>query len=293
MLRSMTGFGSASGNVGGVDYSVEVRSVNNRYFKPNIKLPDSWSGAEADIERILRKRLSRGSVTLSVRMKVPDDQAACTIRTGVLESYARQLKEIEAGGDPSMRIDLAGLLELPGVMEPPSMTEIVQNTRDGLFGLIDQAVENLLTMRQTEGVALKTDLIENCGVIERNLAIIAQRAPQVVEDYHEKLRLRVEELTRQAKLNLDPEALSREVALFADRSDIAEEINRLTGHVEQFRESTDSPEPAGRKLDFIAQEMLREANTIASKANDAEIGRLVVEIKTAIDRIKEQVQNAE
>ncbi|MFP4053623.1 MAG: YicC/YloC family endoribonuclease [Phycisphaerae bacterium] len=293
MLRSMTGFGSATGSIGGVDYSVEVRSVNNRYFKPNIKLPDSWSGAEADIEQILRRRLSRGSVTLAVRMKVPDEQAACTIRIGVLESYAQQLKQIEAGGDPSMRIDLTGLLELPGVMEPPSMTEIIENTREGLFGLIDQAVENLLTMRQTEGEALKTDLLENCGVIERNLAIIAQRAPRVVDDYHEKLRLRVEELARQAKLNLDPDALSREVALFADRSDIAEEINRLTGHVDQFRESTDSPEPAGRKLDFIAQEMLREANTIASKANDAEIGRLVVEIKTAIDRIKEQVQNAE
>jgi uncharacterized protein (TIGR00255 family) len=115
----------------------------------------------------------------------------------------------------------------------------------------------------------------------------------VIQEYHERLSARVKQLTEQARLQIDQEALGREVAIFAERSDIAEEISRLTGHVEQFRQTVDAPEPSGRKLDFIAQEMLREANTIASKAGDTDIGRAVVDIKTAIDRIKEQVQNAE
>jgi uncharacterized protein (TIGR00255 family) len=293
MLRSMTGFGSAGGEVDGVHYVVEVRSVNNRYLKPNIRLPEAWVGAEAEIEQLLRKRIARGSVTLAVKMKVSDEQAACTVRNGVLESYADQLKQIEAGGDTSMRIDLASLLLLPGVMEPPSLESIVESTRDDLFALIHQAIDGLIEMRQAEGQSLAEDLLGHCEVIREHLGEIEKRSPQVVVDYHQRLSERVEELTRQAKLNLDEDALSREVALFAERSDIAEEIHRLQGHLEQFRQSTGLDEPAGRKMDFIAQEMLREANTIGSKANDAEISRRVVEIKSAVDRIKEQVQNAE
>ncbi len=293
MLRSMTGFGSAGGEVDGVHYVVEARSVNNRYLKPNIRLPEAWMRAEAEIEQLLRKRIARGSVTLTVKMKVPDEQAACTVRTGVLESYATQLKEIEAGGDTSMRIDLASLLLLPGVMEPPSLEGLVETTRDEVFALIHQAIDGLIEMRQAEGQGLAEDLLNHCGVIREHLAEIEKRSGQVVLDYHQRLTERVEELTRQAKLNLDEDALSREVALFAERSDIAEEINRLGGHLDQFRQATELDEPAGRKMDFIAQEMLREANTIGSKANDADISRRVVEIKSAVDRIKEQVQNAE
>jgi uncharacterized protein (TIGR00255 family) len=293
MLRSMTGFGSAGGEVDGVHYVVEARSVNNRYLKPNIRLPEAWMRAEAEIEQLLRKRIARGSVTLTVKMKVPDEQAACTVRTGVLESYAAQLKQIEAGGDTSMRIDLAGLLLLPGVMEPPSLEGLVETTRDEVFALIHQAIDGLIKMRQAEGQGLAEDLLNHCAVIREHLGEIEKRSGQVVVDYHQRLTERVEELTRQAKLNLDEDALSREVALFAERSDIAEEVNRLGGHLDQFRQATELDEPAGRKMDFIAQEMLREANTIGSKANDADISRRVVEIKSAVDRIKEQVQNAE
>ncbi|MFP4139917.1 MAG: YicC/YloC family endoribonuclease [Planctomycetota bacterium] len=293
MLRSMTGFGSAGGEVDGVHYVVEARSVNNRYLKPNIRLPEAWMRAEAEIEQLLRKRIARGSVTLTVKMKVPDEQAACTVRTGVLESYADQLKQIEAGGDTSMRIDLAGLLLLPGVMEPPSLEGLVETTRDEVFTLIHQAIDGLIEMRQAEGQGLAEDLLNHCAVIREHLGEIEKRSGQVVVDYHQRLTERVEELTRQAKLNLDEDALSREVALFAERSDIAEEVNRLGGHLDQFRQATELDEPAGRKMDFIAQEMLREANTIGSKANDADISRRVVEIKSAVDRIKEQVQNAE
>ena len=156
-----------------------------------------------------------------------------------------------------------------------------------------KALAALVAMRTREGHALAGNLLDNCTVIQEQLALVAKRSPSVVAEYQLRLSARVQELTRAAQLEMDGAMLAREVAIFAERSDINEEISRLTGHVEQFRAAANGDEPAGRKLDFIAQEMLREANTIASKANDGEIARAAVEMKTAIDRIKEQVQNAE
>lgn len=293
MLRSMTGFGSAAGQVESVSYVVEVRSVNNRYLKVSCKLPDFLAAAESEIEALVRHRVQRGTLTLSVQTRLPEDRAAGRVNAAVLSSYLDQLRMIDVEGNPMLRVDLATLMQLPGVCEPPSLEGLVESTRDGLLALVAQAVENLSKMRRKEGDSLKADLLGNCGEVERNLAAIAEVAPKVVVDYHDRLAIRVAELTRAAKVNIDEDLLAREVAIFADRCDINEEITRLRAHVEQFRQTGDSPEPAGRKLDFIAQEMLREANTIASKANSAEIGRHVVDIKTAIDRIKEQVQNVE
>ncbi len=293
MLRSMTGFGSASGQVESISYVVEVRSVNNRYLKISCKLPDFLAAAESEIEALIRHRVQRGTLSLSVQTRLPEDRAAGRVNAAVLSNYLDQLRMIDAEGNPMLRVDLATLMQLPGVCEPPSLEGLVESTREGLLALVAQAIENLANMRRKEGDNLKADLLGNCEEVERNLAAIAEVAPKVVVDYHDRLAVRVAELTRAAKINIDEDLLAREVAIFADRCDIAEEITRLRAHVEQFRQTGDSPEPAGRKLDFIAQEMLREANTIASKANSAEIGRHVVDIKTAIDRIKEQVQNVE
>ncbi len=293
MLRSMTGFGSAAGQVESVNYVVEIRSVNNRYLKLSCKLPDFLAAAESEIEALVRHRVQRGTLTVSVQMKLPEDRAAGQINTTVLKSYVDQLRTIGVGGNPMLTVDLATLVQLPGVCEPPSLKGLADSTREGLLALVAQAVEALAGMRHKEGENTKADLLGNCDEIERNLASIAEIAPQVVVGYHERLTTRVAELTRAGKVSIDQDLLAREVAIFADRCDIAEEMTRLRAHVEQFRQTSDSPEPAGRKLDFIAQEMLREANTIASKANNAEIGRNVVDIKTAIDRIKEQVQNVE
>jgi len=293
MLRSMTGFGSAAGQVESVSYVVEIRSVNNRYLKISCKLPDFLAAAESEIEALVRHRVQRGTLMLSVQTRLPEDRAAGRVNAAVLSNYLDQLRMIDVEGNPMLRVDLATLMQLPGVCEPPSLEGLVESTRDGLLALVAQAIENLAKMRRKEGDNLKADLLGNCDEVERNLAAIAEVSPKVVVDYHDRLALRVAELTRAAKISIDEDLLAREVAIFADRCDIAEEITRLRAHVEQFRQTGDSPEPAGRKLDFIAQEMLREANTIASKANSAEIGRHVVDIKTAIDRIKEQVQNVE
>ena len=293
MLRSMTGFGSAAGKVGDVEYAVEIRSVNSRYFKAAIRLPEAWAAAEAQIDEFLRARVSRGAVSLTVRVKIPDEQAVYRVNTAALAGYVQQLKALEIEANPTLRIDLAGLLQLPGVCEPPPLEELCRATHEGLMALISKSLDGLMQMRQKEGEALKADLLSHCDQIERNLAMVSGRAPLVVRDYRQRLADRVAELTNAGSIQVDPESLAREVAIFAERCDVAEEVARLGGHVKQFRSAVGSPEPAGRKLDFIAQEMLREANTIASKANDTRIARAVVEIKTAVDRIKEQVQNAE
>ena len=293
MLRSMTGFGSGAGQVDGVEYAVEARSVNNRYLKASIRVPDALSGIESEIEKRLRDRVQRGTVTLSLQMRLPDDQAACRLNTAVLDSYLNQLRPVEVEANPMLRIDLATLLQLPGVCEPPSVDELLEATHEGMFEVIGRALDALAEMRRKEGRVLQDDLLGHCASVAEHLAVVEQAAPQVVLDYQERLTQRVTELTRAGNVELDRDQLAREVAIFADRCDVAEEISRLKGHVEQFRQTVELDVPTGRKLDFIAQEMLREANTIASKANSGEVVRTVVEIKTSIDRIKEQVQNVE
>ena len=226
-------------------------------------------------------------------MRLGDEQAAGEINLVALNKYLDQLRMIETEANPTLRIDLAGMLLLPGVCQTPAIGDIAERTTSGLLALVRKAIAALVAMRTKEGQALGKDLLANCHVIQSQLVVVATRSPSVVAEYQQRLTARVQELTRGAQLEMDESMLAREVAIFAERSDINEEISRLTGHVEQFRGGVGSDEPAGRKLDFIAQEMLREANTIASKANDSEIARAAVEMKTAIDRIKEQVQNAE
>jgi len=293
MLSSMTGFGSAQGQVEGIEYAVEVRSANSRYVKFSIKLPEGLTSTEPDIEALLRSRIVRGSVALSVRVKVPDDQAAYRLNTAALASYLRQIRPLEAQADPMLRIDIGSLLQLPGVCEPPPLEEVFSRSREGMMTLAEQALEGLIRMRRAEGARLRDELLGLAEAVASSLSEIALRAPRVVAGYQERLAARVEELTAAGNIQIDSEQLAREVAIFAERCDITEELTRLKSHLEQFRSAVEVDEPAGRKLDFIAQEMLREANTIASKANDEEISRLTVDLKTTIDRIKEQVQNVE
>ncbi len=293
MLQSMTGFGSAGGQVEGVEFSVEIRSVNNRYYKGLIKLPEFLSKLEADVDKKVRQRITRGSVTVSVRCRLPESKAAWRVNTGALSSYVQQLRMVEMDQQAGLRIDLGSLLQLPGVTEPPDLEELAESLRPGLMDLLDEAIGALAEMRQSEGAGLAEELLSQCQSIEDNRARVAERSDDVVKLYQDRLTTRVQELAHRGNVNIDEEALAREIAIFAERSDIAEELQRLEAHVGQFRQTVAEVEPAGRKLDFIAQEMLREANTMGSKCNDAEISQMVVDMKTAIDRIKEQVQNVE
>jgi uncharacterized protein (TIGR00255 family) len=292
MIISMTGFGDAAGEKNGTHYAVELRSLNNRFFKASIKLPEFVSGLEPEIETMLRDKLGRGSITFILKIRTDSAEAAYHINTHALSAYIEQLQAIK--GMNAANIDLGALLALPGVcQEPRDDTDEIERHGPSIRELAVKAIAKLAAMRQREGEALFTDLMKHLGVIAASLKEIASRAPFVINDYHKRLSQRVNELLSKAELKVSEPDLLREVAVFAERADIAEEIQRLSTHLDVFEQSCRHGEHAGRKLDFIAQEMLREANTIASKANDALIARHIVEIKGSIDRLKEQVQNVE
>lgn len=295
----MTGFGDASRQVDQVHYAIEVRSVNNRFFKATVRLPDAIAGLEAELETQLRKRLSRGSVTLVVKMRDPTADAPKGINQQVLDGYLASLKQVHAqvaSSDQATNIDLTALLALPGVLQLDDLEETaISRARPTVMELTDQACDRLLAMRLTEGKAIAEDLAGQRQVIRTLIESVAEWVPQVVEEYHTRLRGRIDDLIARAALKVEERELIHEVAVFAERSDISEEVTRMHGHLDQFEKiiGSSDDEPAGRTLDFLTQELLREANTIASKSNDAGISRAIVEAKGAIDRIKEQVQNVE
>lgn len=293
MIVSMTGFGDATAERGGTHYAVEIRSLNNRFFKPVIKLPEFLSGLEPELESSLREKLGRGSITYILKMRSDSPNVAYHLNVAALQNYLAQLQQVQ-GLEKLVRIDLAGLVSLPGVCQEPRDESDEIETHGAVIGeLTARAIEKLSAMRKKEGEVLFNDLMKHLKLIRSNLKEIADLAPSVVEEYHRRLRERVNKLLAAAEFQVSQVDLIKEVAVFAERADIAEEITRLTAHTNSFEQSCREGEHAGRKLDFIAQEMLREANTIAAKANDAEIARRIVEIKGAIDRVKEQVQNVE
>lgn len=295
MLKSMTGFGQAGREIDGVSYAVEIRAVNNRYFKTNFRLPETIAFLEDEISKCLRSRLYRGTVSLVLRLKNISDKLMFDIDEKIMAAYVEKLGQLSLPSE-SLRceINLVDLLSLPGVMESAEPDEAyAEQLRKAVLEVTAEAVENLVEMRGKEGAAIENDLRANCQKIEEKVENIQARSPIVVQEYHQKLKDRVEKLLQVSQVNLDESTLVREVAVFADRCDISEEIARLGSHIEQFLANCETGDNAGRKLDFISQEMLREANTIASKASDAQIGRDVIELKTYIDRIKEQVQNVE
>jgi len=304
MLISMTGFGSASADDHGMSCTVELRSVNNRFFKAVIKLPDKLALLEPEIDRILREALVRGSIVLSVSVKDHVTESSISINEAVLKTYLDKIQQLTPSLKVPAHVDMAQLLMLPGVVEAgEDSAEYVAKHQELVTRLVKAAIGKLNQMRHREGAALWADLQRHVEIIRAALARIGEQAPQVAKNYHERLRARVNQMVADAKLSLSDHDLLKEVALFADRADISEEITRLGGHLDQFVSVCQKEGEAGgngnagggdgRKLDFITQEMLREANTIASKANDTTIARLTVDIKSAIDRIKEQVQNAE
>jgi uncharacterized protein (TIGR00255 family) len=291
MLRSMTGFGSASSRKDGVSLQVEIRTVNNKFYKANVRLPDPLQSLETEIDVAVSKQLSRGSVTVMVKFTDTSEHSIATINKEVLGNYINQLKEV----DSTLSIDTSRLLLLPGVLSNDADDDVTDRNRTELMNLVQEACNGVVEMRQREGKALEEDLQKHLSKIEADLSFIKERAPEIVEDYQARLLQRVQNLFSEIGKSVDEVDLLREVALFAEKTDIAEEISRLEGHINQYREliAGSDDEPIGRTLDFLAQEMLRESNTIASKCLDGDTSRRIVEIKGAVDRIKEQVQNAE
>jgi uncharacterized protein (TIGR00255 family) len=292
----MTGFGESHCQQDGLAVAVEIRTINNRFFKLAVRTGEGYAALEPLVETVVRQAVHRGTVQVNVwvdRRPSPEDYR---INVDVLERYRQQLLA-EIGKWQSGRPDdapLAALLTLPGVVDDASAKAIDAVADWPLVERVLQAaLENLGRMRSSEGRAMAADLTANCRAVAASLERVERRAPLVVEDYRNRLYERLRKVLAELQVTLEPADLIKEVGLFADRGDISEEIVRLRSHLEQFQATMELPESSGRKLDFLTQEMFREANTIGSKANDVEIARHVIEIKTAIERIREMIQNVE
>lgn len=294
MLNSMTGYGAADGLLDGICYAVEIKAVNNRYLKTIIKLPEAVAFLEDDIDKLLRKNLARGTINCVVRLKGASASALFEIDEGALQFVVEKLGTIGSSVGVGGTIDLASLLSLPGVVHPvvPDEEES-RKVREVVLTVAKEAIGRLQQMREAEGRFLEADLRGNCRAMAQELDAVRQMSDVVIKEYARRLRKRVDALLAEAKLRLDEDTLAREVAILADRSDISEEIARLDAHLQQFEQICEKEGQAGRRLDFLSQEMLREANTMASKAADADIVRRVVDVKCLIERLKEQIQNVE
>lgn len=291
-MYSMTGFGKGTCAVDGRELTVELKSVNNRFLDISMRLPRTLGALEEPFRRAMQQRLNRGHVDVFVNYRNTRSDARCVyLDTQLMEAYVQQARKAAEA------LSLTDDLTLSKVLSLPDVAEIVPGEEDeeALLALgekaVNLAIDALLKMRLGEGERLKLDLQERIERMEGYAAAIEQRAPGVAEDYRRKLTERIEELVQETEV--DRSRLATEIALFADRAAIDEEIVRLKSHLVHFRELLKASEPVGRKMDFLIQEMNRECNTIGSKANDAALTDLVLLCKAEIEKLREQIQNIE
>jgi len=288
----MTGFGTADGVVGSARISVEIRTVNHRFFSPSLKLPSALSRWENEVREALRKRIARGHVTVSARVErtATGSGSIDAVRFG---EYAAQLKALRDANALGGDVDVGTVLRLPDVVRMGVDDEVPEDGGAAFIAIVDQAALALSTMRESEGARLSSVVLERLTLVDGAVERIAARAPERVVAQRDRLLENVAKLT--SGVVLDEQRLALEVAILADRLDVGEELDRFHTHIAAFREAlgNGSDEGVGKRLGFLLQEMLREANTTGSKANDAVIQRDVIGIKEELERIREQVENIE
>ncbi len=291
----MTGFGDARGQNDRLSMSVEVRAVNNRYFKLVTKTPERYQALEGDIERVVRESISRGTVNVSVRVENVAGSMAYRLDAAVLKGYWQQLTLLTSSLGVQPPDNLGSLLGLPGVVvdgdastgDPREDWPLIESS---LREALEQARRVSHGRRGLDGKGPAAQPADHRDGTRKDLPT---RAPQIVHEFRDKLLVRVGELLRDGQASVEPADLIREVSIYAERCDVAEEILRLRSHLDQFQAFVRQPQSAGRKLDFLTQEMVREVNTIGSKANNVEVAHAVVEIKAAVERMREVLQNVE
>ena len=278
MLKSMTGFGRGSYEDADFSVNIEMKTVNHRYNEVAIRLPRFLNPLEDKIRKTILKTVSRGRIDVFITADY-NVSGNCTLKVdkNLAAAYHKALQEVGV----AIGADAAGI------------NADVESVWPKVEQAVEQAVANLVAMRETEGGNIYGDFIYRADLIAEKLAQIEERSPMVVEEYQAKLQERLTNLLADNNIKVEPERLLQEVAIFADRTSITEEIVRLKSHIKQFKTIIASDQPVGRKLDFLIQEFNREANTIASKANDYTMAQIVVEIKAEIEKIREQIQNIE
>lgn len=292
-LRSMTGCGTGTATDGLITCRVEIRTVNNRFLKLSIRGPEGFASLEPRVEAGIRARVRRGAVQIDVTLAGPAAPTVRRLNHDQLQAYLDDLERFCAARDLPLPKAIDGLLALPGVLvDAPPDSDALEHAWPLVSQALAEALDRLDAMRAGEAQALATELRGICGEITAITGAIAARVPRLVEEHRARLVERVGALLQPHGVTIAPPDVLREVALVADRGDVAEELARVASHVTQL-ERLLATDAAGRPLDFLAQEFAREANTIGSKVADAEVAHAVVDLKTRIERLREQVQNIE
>lgn len=297
MLLSMTGFGEARHRSDSLELAIEIRTLNNRYLKMNVRGSDPYPHLESDLEKIVRQYIRRGTVQVRIRCQREQSGQAYRLNIPVIQSYLQQLQDICQTADLQTRFPMLvpQVLHLPGVLQEEITTDALAEDEWALVEhTLREALTRLQAMRRDEGQAMTEELEKLRLSVQHEVDHIFTYLPTMLEGYRQRLAERVQQILREVNIQLHPNDLVREVALFAERTDISEEITRLHSHLDQFaaiiRNDHEAP---GRKLEFVTQEMFRETNTIGAKSGDTQISRHAVNIKTTLEKIKELIQNIE
>ncbi len=291
-MKSMTGYGKGVSSRDGKTVTVELKAVNNRYLEINSRLGKSYASCDEVIRKEISKRIKRGSIDVFLGFENSlGASSELKLDIALAAEYVKAAKKLRDEFMLDEDLGVTALLRMPEVSALQPVKDEPELIKELTAAATAEAVENLDTMRETEGVGIKADLTKLVSSIVAALEKAIKRAPLVVEDYREKLKQRISDVLKETQI--DEVRLLNEVAFFADKADINEEISRLSSHIKQFLACLESDEPQGRKLDFLSQEMNREINTMGSKSNDMELTKLVVEMKNQLEKIKEQIRNVE
>ena len=291
MIKSMTGYGKSSLSINSREYQVEIKTVNHKYIDVNIKMPRIISYLEEDVRKLVVSRIKRGKVDIQISFEnYSQDGNDVKINTELAQIYIQSLRKLAEAENLSSNIEVTEITKLPDVLTIKSNLD-ENETKEELLQVVNEAIDKLIQMRKVEGEKISKDILDKIARIEQKNEEIFSLSTGLIEEYVVKLEARVKELLKTEEL--DKSRLMQEVVIYADKCSVEEEVTRLRSHIYQLRQLINSEEPIGKKMDFLIQEMNRETNTIGSKANNLEITNIVVDIKTILEDIREQIQNIE
>lgn len=292
MIRSMTGYGRSQQTLDGREILVEIKSVNHRYFEFSARVPRAYGYLEEKLKSFLQGKVSRGKVEMSVTIyNIEGKDALIEVNSSIAKGYVDALRNANESLELKDDITLSNLIRLPDIFNVIKNTEDEEVIWNDVKIVAEEALNNFVSMRETEGLKMREDVEQRLDYIEKLVGKVEERSPMVTEAYRERLYNKLSEILNDKKI--DEQRILTETAIFSEKTAVDEETVRLKSHINQFRNLLEINEPVGRKLDFLIQEFNRESNTIGSKAQDVEITKIVVELKSEIEKIREQIQNIE
>lgn len=291
MLKSMTGFGRAEKLIDGYEIKVNLKSVNHRYMDANVRVPKYYSFAEDKIRQAATRYISRGKVEIFVGVERTEGSGKNIAIDGeTAENYIKALKSLSSYGIED-DVKISTIAQYHDIFKIESDEEDEERITQMMIEVFSEAAEDFVNMRINEGKNMEKDILSHIDILSENLEEVKKRYPMIIEEYRHRLEKKIEEVL--GDKNIDETRIVTEAAIFAEKSDIGEETVRLASHIKEFKKAIDTDLPIGKKLDFMIQEMNRETNTMGSKANDIEISKLIVNMKSEIEKIREQIQNIE